>query len=131
MEQYFLANYMRMHITETFLAPGKSVALQPNINYSMSNVASQYLVILKSIKFDYNNFTLTQIDTHCSLKGAQMLHSLETIGNRTKEANFLKKFRHIIKYQRYKSFSIDNLLELLRSNIVDSIDLAQVFFCNK
>lgn len=57
-----------------------------------------------------------------------MLYSLETIVNKTKKLNFIKKFSHIIKYQRYKSFSIENFLELLRFHIIDSIDLAQVFF---
>lgn len=62
-----------------------------------------------------------------------MLHSLETIENKTNGENFIKKLRHIIKYQRYKSFSIENLLELLRTHIVDSIDLAQalLFFFNQ
>lgn len=44
MEQYFLANYMRMHITETFFAPGESVSMHFNNNQSITNAITQHAV---------------------------------------------------------------------------------------
>ncbi|KAI1720238.1 peptidase family m1 domain-containing protein [Ditylenchus destructor] len=98
-EQYLLANYVRLQIAETFLAPGESVVMVEN--------ADQY-----------------NIETHCGLKGTQMLESLESIAG---EEALLSKIRHIIRHQRYKNFNMEHFLELLRGQIIDNIDLAQVY----
>jgi len=64
------------------------------------------------------------VETHCGLKGSQMLRSLETVLG---EEGMLTKLRHIIRQQRYRGFALEHFLELLRGSLVDNIDLAQVF----
>uniref|UniRef100_A0A915DZN4 Peptidase M1 membrane alanine aminopeptidase domain-containing protein n=1 Tax=Ditylenchus dipsaci TaxID=166011 RepID=A0A915DZN4_9BILA len=94
-EQYLLANYVRIQIAESFL----SIAMRED--------ADQYT-----------------IETHCGKKGSQMLESLDSISG---EESIIAKLRNVIRHQRYKNFDFEHFLELLRGQIIDNIDLAQVY----
>jgi aminopeptidase N len=60
----------------------------------------------------------------CGGKGSQLLESLETVFGTD---SVLKKIRTMLREHAYHSFSMDNFLSLLRYNIVDSVDLAQIY----
>ena len=64
-----------------------------------------------------------QIESHCALKGAQLLHSLELLTN---EDTLLTVVRRLLSQQRYRNFRLEHFTELLRPLVVDNIDLGQV-----
>ncbi|KAL3121176.1 hypothetical protein niasHT_002171 [Heterodera trifolii] len=97
--RFELAQYVRLQLAETFLAPGESVMMP-----------------------DWAG--IDEIFAHCSLKGTKMLNSLEQIAG---EKVFLQTIRRLITQQRYRSFSLGQFVDLLRPHLVDSIDLGQVF----
>ncbi len=53
-----------------------------------------------------------------------MLQSLESV---TGEEALLDKIRYVVRQQRYRAFTLENFLDLLRGSLVDNIDLGQVF----
>uniref|UniRef100_A0A183CG76 Peptidase_M1 domain-containing protein n=1 Tax=Globodera pallida TaxID=36090 RepID=A0A183CG76_GLOPA len=98
-ERYQLAQYVRLQLAETFLAPGESVMMP-----------------------DWAG--IDEIFAHCALKGAQLISSLEQIAG---ERVLLQVIQRLIAQQRYRSFGLSHFVDLLRPHLADSIDLGQVF----
>ncbi|KAI6196753.1 hypothetical protein M3Y94_01146100 [Aphelenchoides besseyi] len=97
--QYRLANYVRIQVAEVFFAPDRSLYFHHSPDES-------------------------EVEIICGGKGAQFLESLETVFGAD---SILKKIRALIREFAYRNFSLEDFLALLRFNIVDSVDLAQIY----
>lgn len=67
--------------------------------------------------------TAEDILIKCGHRGAQLFESLETIFG---ENSILEKIQALIRQNSYRTYSLEAFLTLLKSNIVDGIDLSQV-----
>lgn len=100
LESYRLADYVRVQMAETFFAPGESLLLTENND-------------------------INQINSHCGLKGVIQLESLETIIG---EAAMFTKIKSLVTQHKFRTFTMESLLEHLRMHLIDSsINLAQVY----
>jgi hypothetical protein len=99
--EYRLAHYVKIQMAE-ILFPGQSL----NFEHIPSDM---------------------DLKIRCGNKGAQMLESLETVFG---SDSVLKKIKLLLREHSYHTFSIESFLSLLRFQIVDDVDLAQVYILN-
>lgn len=99
--QYRLAHYVKIQMAEV-LFPGQTLG------------------------FDHTP-SETDIAIRCGNKGAQMLESLENVFG---SDSILKKIKVLLREHSYHTFSMESFLSLLRFEIVDGVDMAQVYELN-
>ncbi|CAD5215817.1 unnamed protein product [Bursaphelenchus xylophilus] len=98
-QKYRLSEYVKIQLIDAFFEP-----TEPLI-------------------FDHEP-TFEDISLRCGHKGTQYLESLETVFG---EETILDKIRSLIRQFSYKSFSLNSFLQMLKSHIVDGIDLSQIY----
>ncbi|KAI6242943.1 hypothetical protein M3Y99_00203900 [Aphelenchoides fujianensis] len=96
--QWRLAHYIRMQTAEVFFAPERP------------------------LHFDHPPDE-DEVAITCGGRGAQMLESLTTVFG---EDSIVNKIRSLIREFGYRNFALEDFMALLRVNIVDSVDLAQM-----